>query len=51
MGNKKNKILAKITIPKTKAKLMPVLKCNTTMKSKKDYTRKAKHKKTWKDVE
>lgn len=34
-----------IKIPASKPKLMPVNKANQTMKSKKDYSRKEKHKK------
>lgn len=43
MSDKKKKNV--ITLPPSKPKFMPVTKGNRTMKSKKDYTRKAKHKK------
>lgn len=43
----KSKKVMTIKLPKLKAKLMPVTKANQTIKSKKDYNRKAKHKKSW----
>lgn len=43
---KKSKALIKFTLPKPKPTYMPVTKANQTIKSKKDYTRKPKHKKS-----